>query len=271
MDNKIYEEQYSKAKEDLRKGYQLQPKLTKEEFTKEADIKGQTLSSFRKQQVLPFLFFTGGTAFKTVKTFKPKVIPGSEKGGVVLKPTRIYEKSVPALTDEGYKVLGGFKQMNIVTAKSVLTQSPVAKVASKYLYGFGPKTVKLRSGQTYISQPWLNVYGIPIDAQKGYSLRIGRVGKKGDLVNIQTRTIEGINEPVKFKDIKHLGKAEQYTWWGTLDKYRAYKPAKIIKTRLPPKQFGQYLVKEGKLDKFWTNVRPSTMDMTLPKWAPKGS
>jgi len=218
---KIYEKQYKKQLEELQEGYELEPKLSKTEFEKKysKEVKSNIEKQIRGEAVLPFIILGTagiGKGYKFLKT--PRVVEGSIKGGEILKLEGL-QKRFPILTDEGIKEYAKFKDMFIRTPTTAYKQSFFGKIIGKE-----PELVVLSRGQTYVGQPVANILKQPVEVGKPYIYRLGRVGKKGDIVNAKFFQVSGKSEDILKESLINLPKKEQYIWKTLIEKTKTGVP-----------------------------------------------
>ncbi len=207
--------------EGIEEGYRV---LTEDEF--KPLVEEQGITNLREQGLIQAgtgLLILGG--FGALKGYKavtiPKEIKGSRVGGESFR-LGYTEKQWAKLTEKGgMDVYSKFKLMDVRTPQTTYTQSLFGK-----LIGREPKLVVLSRGQTYITQPLANIFGLPTKVDKPYLAVSGRVGVKGDLVNLKLYKIGGKETELLKEGISQLPKTEQYLWKSLVEKTKTGVPIK---------------------------------------------
>jgi hypothetical protein len=243
---KVFEEQYKKdyekARQELPEGYELEPALTSEQLREQyiPEIESQVISGFRGEQVVPFALLTGAVAFKGAKAvksgFEKKIMPETLLGGEQ-KRLIFTEQQVPVGTDKGIDVYSKFKLMDVRTPVTAYKQSFFGRVL-----GREPELVVLQRGQTYVTQPFANVFGYPTKVGDQYFALTGRVGKGGDLVNLRVTKVAGTGQQIDPIQISSLTKTERYLWRPLAEKTRTGVP---VSEKDIPKMFRDEIFTRG--------------------------
>lgn len=220
---KEYSSSYDQAKENLKEGYELtEEKLTKKEFfdKERPKVSSMIKGQFRSEQLIYGGTALGGFALKGYKggkdfLFEERPIKSSIKGGKVIE----IEPMANIKVVEGKTYLSSKSSFrNVVTPKTELYQSRFGK-----LRGNEPTMKIIQKGQAYIARPIGNVdEGVikikkNIDINKPIVFDVGRVGKKGNLVNIRKQVVGGDVQNVLRQDIINLPEQQKKIFSKTLN------------------------------------------------------
>jgi len=206
--DKALESSYEQSKEG---GWLGTQKEYKEQYGEE--LKAETLTGISRESTIPFLLLAGGAASKVATKgytglTQQRVITGSEVEGRTFN-LRYTEKQQATISDLGTTVKSDFKIVTVKTPSSVYTQSHLGKFLKK-----DPELLVTQRAQTYITQP----LGGKAIIGKDYLAVTGRVGSKGNLVDMRLSNVRGRGSNVARESLSKLSKQEQYAWRKTLEK-----------------------------------------------------